>query len=91
MCDANDQLLISNTVHHLDVGCKEVCQSVDPPTLELFFISVAMVLSDEPMSHSTLEIRAKRLIQLKILKHGVIFQTVVSNKYMEKKKLDAIK
>ncbi|KAL0836913.1 hypothetical protein Bca101_088803 [Brassica carinata] len=57
MCDTNNQLLVSHTVHHLVVGCKEVCQSVDASTLELIFKSGNTVLSNEPLGDSAPEIR----------------------------------
>ena len=63
--DANYQPLISNMVHHLAVGCIEVCQCVDASTLELFLILVATVLTDEPLSQSTLQNRDTISSQLK--------------------------
>ena len=66
--DANDQPLISNMVHHLAVGCIEVCQRVDAPTLELFLILVAAVQTDEPLSQSTLHNRDALSSQLKAFK-----------------------
>ncbi|WZZ30872.1 hypothetical protein YC2023_014273 [Brassica napus] len=44
-----------NMVHHLAVGCIVVSQCVDAPTPELFFILGATVLTDEPLSQSTLQ------------------------------------
>lgn len=56
--EANNQLLISHTIHHLVVGSKEVCESVYASMFELIFISADTVLSDEPLSNSALEIKA---------------------------------
>ena len=53
--NANYQPLISNMVHHLAVGCIVVCQRVDAPTMELLLVLVATVLTDEPLSQSTLQ------------------------------------
>ena len=61
VCEANNQLLISHTIHHLVVGSKEVCESIDASTFELIFISIDTVLSDEPLINSTLEFRENDL------------------------------
>ena len=62
--DANYQPLISNMVHHLAVGRIEACQCVDSPTLELFLILVATVLTNEPLRQSSLQNRETILSQL---------------------------